>query len=118
MSNGSKIRSQVTTDKVTIDSLRALIALFLIIDRREELPKNWAFDNFNKSKPFWESNIVKTVQTDFKGQAVLENLKPGDYWLAGIAETRAGVAIWNYKVTVKAGDNKVLLDQNNALYSK
>jgi hypothetical protein len=70
------------------------------------------------SKPFWEAHVVQSAQTDCKGQAVFENLKPGTYWLMGITETRAAFAFWDEKVSVGVGENKIILDQNNALYSK
>lgn len=72
----------------------------------------------SNSQVFLAPHIVQTVQTDFQGRAVFEKLRPGEYWLMGIAETRSSAAFWNYKVTVNPGENKVLLDQNNALYSK
>ncbi|HEX8491969.1 MAG TPA: hypothetical protein VF658_03950 [Pyrinomonadaceae bacterium] len=70
------------------------------------------------SKPFWEAHLVQSAQTDFKGHAVFENLKPGTYWLMGMTETRAAFAFWNEKISVGIGENKITLDQNNALYSK
>jgi hypothetical protein len=70
------------------------------------------------AKVFLAPHIVQTAQTDFQGRAVFENLSPGDYWLMGIAETRSSAAFWNYKVTIESGENKVLLDQNNALYAR
>jgi hypothetical protein len=70
------------------------------------------------SKPFWEDHIIQTVQTDFNGHALIENLTPGDYWLLAQTETRAAFTFWDLKVKVERGANKILLDQNNALFSK
>lgn len=63
-------------------------------------------------------HVVKKVVTDFKGQATFENLKPGDYWLVGSTKTRSDDAYWLYKVSVKGGDNKVQLSQDNAVYAQ
>jgi hypothetical protein len=70
------------------------------------------------SKPFWEDHLIQSVQTDFNGQAKFNNLKPGRYWLIGMTETRAAFAFWNVSVSVGWGENKLLLDQNNSMYSK
>lgn len=63
-------------------------------------------------------HVVQTVVTDFKGQATFENLKPGDYWLVGSTKTRSDDAYWLYKVSIKAGENKVQLSQDNAVYAQ
>jgi hypothetical protein len=70
------------------------------------------------SKSYWEPHLVQSMQTDFKGHGVFENLKPGNYWLVGMTETRAAFTFWNLKVSLARGENKLMLDQNNALYSK
>ena len=62
-----------------------------------------------------EPHIVKRAKTDFNGRIAADNLTPGDYWIVGRAKTRVGEAIWMQKVTVGPGENKVLLDQKNAL---
>jgi hypothetical protein len=63
-------------------------------------------------------HVVQKAVTDFKGQATFENLKPGDYWLVGSTKTRRDDAYWLYKVSVKAGENKVQLSQDNAVYAQ
>jgi hypothetical protein len=63
-------------------------------------------------------HFIQSVVTDFEGRATFENIKPGDYWVMGATETRADFAFWNHKVTIRPSENKALLDQNNALYSK
>jgi hypothetical protein len=61
-------------------------------------------------------HIVKAVKTDFQGKAVFDDLKPGDYWLVGKAETRTALPeYWMYKVGVRPGENRVLLSQDNSL---
>jgi hypothetical protein len=105
-------------DKVAVTSIAALVALLYVAESGQPFKKKAAMEAFIGSKPVWESHIVQTAETDFKGQAEFKNLTPRDYWIVGITETRSSVAIWNHKVTVKRGENKVMLDQNNALYSK
>jgi hypothetical protein len=72
----------------------------------------------NSTRQFWEPYLVAETQTDFDGKAVFENLAHGEYWLIGQTETRAAFTYWNLKVKIDSGENKLLLDQNNALYSK
>lgn len=61
-----------------------------------------------------KAHLVSSVSTDFAGKAQFADLKPGSYYLAGLTSTRKGFAIWNLPVEVKAGQNSVFLDQNNA----
>jgi hypothetical protein len=61
-----------------------------------------------------KAHLVSSVSTDFAGKAQFTDLKPGNYYLAGLTSTRKGFAIWNLPVEVKAGQNSVFLDQNNA----
>lgn len=61
-----------------------------------------------------KSHLVSSVSTDFAGKAQFTDLKPGSYYLAGLSSTRKGFAIWNVPVEVKAGQNSLFLDQNNA----
>lgn len=75
-------------------------------------------DAFNTSKPAWESAIVQSAKTDFKGVATFENVPAGEYWITGITETRGGFALWNHKISVTRGENEVVLSQNNAVFSK
>jgi hypothetical protein len=69
-----------------------------------------------KSDKETASHFIQSATTDFQGRATFENLKVGDYWIIGFTETRGDFAFWNHKITIRPGDNKVLLDQNNALY--
>jgi len=63
-------------------------------------------------------HFLREVMTDFQGKVVINDIAPGDYWILGVTETKEDYAFWNYKVSVVAGDNRLLLDQNNALYFK
>lgn len=68
-----------------------------------------------EGKPFWTPYVVKSGQTDFKGHAVFENIKPGDYWVMGLTETRGGDSmIWNVKVTIGRGKNTLALSNDNS----
>ena len=61
-----------------------------------------------------KAHLVSSVSTDFAGKAQFTDLKPGSYYLVGLTSTRKGFAIWNLPVAVKAGQNSVFIDQNNA----
>lgn len=99
-----------------------LLLLKMLVEKRNEIKDEKQLKEFlgalELSKPFWADHIVQTAQTDFKGKATFTNLKSGQYWILAITETRAAIAVWNHKVNLQSGENKVLLDQNNALYSK
>jgi hypothetical protein len=66
-----------TPDNATIESGGALVALLYMIERKEELRKEGVINVFLQSKPIWESHIVQSAETDFKGKATFENLRPG-----------------------------------------
>lgn len=77
----------------------------------------------NKNRPYayveaLKSNVIKTVTTDFEGNATFENIPPGDYYIFAITETRGGQAVWNYKITVNPEIKTVLLDNKNAYYAR
>ena len=71
-----------------------------------------------QSRPLWEPHVIQSTRTDAQGRAVFQSLKPGDYWLMGRTEAVGGAAFWNQRVSVSRGDNKITLDQTNALYMK
>ena len=69
------------------------------------------------SRPLWETHVIQATRTDAHGHARFKSLKPGDYWLMGGVETAAeGAAFWNQSITIGRGENKIKLDQTNALY--
>ncbi len=112
----STIKKSENLDKSKVEGVATTFVLFSM-NQEKPVQKKSAFETFLKSKTFWESHIVQTAETDFTGKASFANLKASDYWIVAMAETRAGVAVWNYKVSVKSGENKVSLDQNNAVFS-
>lgn len=60
------------------------------------------------------SHTIAHGVTDFAGKLELKDIKPGDYFLTGLVQTRSGYAIWNLPIAIKAGSNSVVLDQKNA----
>jgi len=84
----------------------------------EDLPAIAAAIDLMKIAKDTAPHFVQSAVTDFQGRTTFENVEPGDYWIMGATKTRSDYAFWNYKVSVKPGEDKVLLDQNNALYSK
>jgi len=70
------------------------------------------------SRPLWEPHVLQVARTDAQGRAVFEHLKPGDYWLMGRTESVDGAAFWNQRLVVNRGENRITLDQNNALFMK
>jgi hypothetical protein len=59
-------------------------------------------------------HVQYSVTTDFEGKAKFNDVKAGSYYLFGITESRKAFAIWNTKIEIKAGENSIVLDQNNA----
>lgn len=71
-----------------------------------------------QSRPLWEPHVIARARGDEGGRAHFGNLAPGVYWL--MAETKArdgsGEAFWNLRVAVGRGENRLKLDESNALY--
>lgn len=65
-------------------------------------------------------HVVQTATTDFDGSAKFVGLRAGTYYLAGVAETRGGYAVWNVPVHVGGTQPTVdvILDQQNAAYAE
>ena len=61
-----------------------------------------------------KSHYLGEFETDFNGKAEYKFTKTGSFWVFGITQTRKGHAIWNVPVELKSGQNKIILDQNNA----
>lgn len=95
----------------------------MILDDSDLFKFEFLADRYNVSqkKPskFGEAikpHIVKTVTTDFEGNATFESVPEGTYYIYAITETRGGYAVWSYKVSTQ--ENKtVLLDNKNAIFS-
>lgn len=96
----------VTLPNQQTDKEGSVMSIKLIIEE-------WMMKNKDYAPHF-----IQTATTDFQGRATFENIKSGDYWIMGVTETRADFAFWNQKVSIKPGENKVFLSQENALYFK
>jgi antitoxin component of RelBE/YafQ-DinJ toxin-antitoxin module len=104
-------------------------AVFLLLKefaaKKELIDKNLSdsdakehLNTIENARPLWESHLVKETTTDFEGRAHFDDLKPGQYWLLGMSETRRAFALWDVPVTLSRGTNTLLVDQNNAMYSR
>ena len=71
-----------------------------------------------QSRPLWEAHVIRSVRTDMAGNARLDDLKPGSYWLMGYSETPEAGAFWVQQVDIKEGTHDVVLERSNALYFK
>lgn len=72
----------------------------------------------DQSKPLWEPHVIRSIETDAEGNARLDNLTAGSYWLMVYSEAPERQAFWLQQVMVKDGDNEVVLRPDNALYIK
>ena len=68
-----------------------------------------------QSRPLWETHVVRSARTDERGRAVFEGLKPGDYWVMGSVGDGPALAFWDLRLTLRRGENHLLLDERNAL---
>lgn len=59
-------------------------------------------------------HIKATVTTDFNGKGQFPSLKPGTYYLMGVGKFAQSIVIWDLKADLKAGQNAITLDQENA----
>jgi hypothetical protein len=104
------------TSKAIVAALKTLVS---DKSKGDKMGKDWWSGAFQSALKTWQPYIVKSVDTDFKGQATFDNIPSGTYWILGLAETRGGVALWSTKVEVGTwSTTRVLLDQNNAAYAK
>ena len=72
----------------------------------------------DQSRPLWEPHIIRSTETDVEGGARLDDLAAGSYWLMAYRKVPEMSAFWIQQVTVKNGDNEVVLRPDNALYIK
>nr|AIA14048.1 Unknown Function [uncultured bacterium] len=70
----------------------------------------------HQSRPLWEPHVIGSLRTDAEGEARIDGLKPGNYWLMGYGEARGSESFWVRPVAVKEGYNVVVLERSNALY--
>lgn len=99
--------------RIYTDTNKALIVNYASSLKFGILPKFQAFSTI--ATPAIKPHIIQTVTTDFSGKAAFEPLAAGSYFLMGYTETARGYAIWNLPVSLKAGVNSIVIDQNNAV---
>lgn len=56
-----------------------------------------------------KKHIKYDVLTDSNGKASMKDVKPDGYYLFGITKNQKGFAIWNSRVTIVGGENKLNL---------
>ena len=72
-----------------------------------------------QSRPLWEPHTVARAQTDHEGHALFNRIEPGAYWLMGRTEDNRGrLAFWNMPVPISRGENKIMLNESNALHAR
>ncbi|HEX6728985.1 MAG TPA: carboxypeptidase-like regulatory domain-containing protein, partial [Pyrinomonadaceae bacterium] len=72
----------------------------------------------DQSRPLWESHVIRSGQTDATGNAVLDDLAKGTYWLVAYSRASGGEAFWLQQIDIKDGATEVELLRSNALYIK
>lgn len=68
----------------------------------------------SKARDAIKQHTVSLGTSDFSGKLELKDIRPGDYYVMCLAQTRKGYAIWNLPISLKAGANSIILDQRNA----
>ena len=56
-----------------------------------------------------EDHVKYDTLSDMSGKAQMKGVKPGSYYLFAIHKTANGFAIWSSPVTIKAGENRLIL---------
>lgn len=71
---------------------------------------------FSRANDVIKPHIIASARTDFQGKAEFEKLPAKSCYI--VAASRAGRSwiVWNAKTELKVGQNKILLDQNNAAF--
>jgi hypothetical protein len=119
--------------RATFYLLNQDLVIILAVAGLQELPSSWLTtfarkyasresDQFRGAEVYTyfkamaavKPHIVATATTDFGGKGQFTAVKPGTYYLMNVTEIGSNVVLWNLEVKVKAGQNSVTLDQNNA----
>lgn len=56
-----------------------------------------------------EDHVKYDTLSDMGGKAQMKSVKPGSYYLFAITKTTNGFAVWSSPITVKAGENRLVL---------
>jgi pyruvate/2-oxoglutarate dehydrogenase complex dihydrolipoamide acyltransferase (E2) component len=59
-------------------------------------------------------HVAQSVVTDFEGRAQFTSLKPGVYYLWGVAEVGRSWAYWHLKLELQPKQHSIILDNKNA----
>lgn len=74
--------------------------------------------NIDTAKGIIQRQTVASFKTNMSGTASVENLAPGQYWIVGSTNIAKSVIVWDCKIEVHGGRNRVHLDATNAVYAK
>lgn len=77
-------------------------------------PDHEAF--FSDAQRAIRPHVVKTFTTGFDGKATVDGLPSKTLYLVGVARAANGWAVWNLKVAVTGGVNKIQISQSNAAF--
>lgn len=84
------------------------------VSRQLEQLRGASVTTFDKTMESVKPHIIASTTTDFGGKGQFSSVKPGTYYLMHVGEIGRNVVLWNLKVELKAGQNSLTLDQNNA----
>jgi hypothetical protein len=62
-----------------------------------------------------ETASITSTTTGFDGKATFESVPVGDYHIFGYYKVGKETTYWNVPITVKAGVNKIILDNENSM---
>ena len=62
-----------------------------------------------------KSRAIKFIITDSLGKALVKNLEAKTYYVCGISRTHQGIGIWNVRIDMQYGKNRLVLDNSNMI---
>lgn len=60
-----------------------------------------------------KNQAIKFFITDSRGKAEIKGLKMKTYYICGVSKTPQGTGIWNVRINLKPGQNRLVLDSRN-----
>jgi hypothetical protein len=97
------ILSDANINDETGQGLTTAFGLSVVYPDKYSETRKKALDAINK-------HVKYDVITDSSGKAQMKDVKPDSYYLFGITKTRNGYAIWSSPVSIRPGDNSLVLD--------
>jgi hypothetical protein len=97
------ILSDANLSDETGQGLTTAFGLSVVYPDKYSETRKKALDAINK-------HVKYDVTTDSSGKAQMKDVKPDSYYLFGITKTRNGYAIWSSPVSIRPGDNSLVLD--------